>query len=329
MMAYRKRRASKVLHQKFQWFFDLQTKADEMQIIEVSAGGYGVYKRLFPFFSAFKYYKLGGVKMKFVPASTLPVDPTGLSYGAGENTVDPRDQLTPGLTRITNGEDVYTKLDGLTGDQQRELYESMMIDQRWFKWQLQSGLSRYARPMYWQIGQLHQDYLPGSVRNLADTSLTEDCQSISAVYDGANPSGPTAAPITVAADASDPRGLFQTGHRGKLGWMPTDGVLLKGTSGGSGTVHAQAVEAAIPAVNVFTIVTPPMHKTNYYYRVFVTEDVYFKSPVVVGYQNFRSIDRFVQPQFPVAKLPTVNSATTDSNKPFPTNSGEQLPGVIQ
>lgn len=72
-----------------------------------------------------------------------------------------------------------------------------------------------------------------------------------------------------------------------------------------------------------------MHKTNYYYRVFVTEDVYFKSPVVVGYQNFRSIDRFVQPQFPVAKLPTVNSATTDSNKPFPTNSGEQLPGVIE
>ena len=49
----------------------------------------------------------------------------------------------------------------------------------------------------------------------------------------------------------------------------------------------------------------------------------------VGYQNFRSLDRFVQPQFPVAKLPTVNSATTDSNKPFPTNDGGELPGVIQ
>ena len=43
-----------------------------------------------------------GISAKLVPV--FPVTPTGLSYEAGEKTVDPR-SLTPGMM-ITNGEDL-------------------------------------------------------------------------------------------------------------------------------------------------------------------------------------------------------------------------------
>ena len=44
-----------------------------------------------------------------VPASTLPVDPQGLSYDVDDpqTVIPPRDQMNPGLVRITNGEDLY------------------------------------------------------------------------------------------------------------------------------------------------------------------------------------------------------------------------------
>ena len=134
--------------QSYTYFLDLATSPDRVQVVGVSAGGMECMRRLLPFFAAYKYYKLGHVKLKVVPASTLPVDPTGLSYEAGENTVDPRDQFNPGLVRITNGEDIVVPT---TMDQ----YYSLMLDRRWFKFNLQSGFSRDAVPRVWRIAQLH------------------------------------------------------------------------------------------------------------------------------------------------------------------------------
>ena len=89
--------------------------------------------------------------------STLPVDPTGLSLEAGANTVDPRDQFNPGLIRITNGEDMADNFMDLTGANIDKTYYSMMLDRRWFKFQLQSGCRRTAKPLFWSVAQLHQD----------------------------------------------------------------------------------------------------------------------------------------------------------------------------
>ena len=192
-----------------------------MQIISVNAGGDNVIKRLAPFFGAYKYYKLGGVSIKLIPASTLPVDPTGLSYEAGDNTVDPRDQLTPGMCRITNGEDILEDITGLTGDQQRQLYDNMLLDPRWYKWMLQSGVKRFGKPRYWQIGQLHQDKWPGAnvnIPQIVNSSVT-GTQTESQYVDGLTP-----AYHGNVERGSSPYGIFQTGHRGVLGWMPTDGL---------------------------------------------------------------------------------------------------------
>lgn len=293
MRRYRKRRGyrSRVVRMKFQSFVDLATQADNMQIISVNAGGNDVLRRLAPFFGAYKYYKLGGVSIKLIPASTLPVDPTGLSYEAGEQTVDPRDQLTPGMCRITNGEDILENITGLSGDQQRELYNNMLLDPRWYKWMLQSGVKRFGKPRYWQVGQLHQDKWPGSITNLPHIEGVQGAQSLggtSTEYQYMNPGND--AEYRSIVSGSDPRGLFQTGHRGVLGWMPTDGLAKYGILGNA--ERETPLIASIPEIELFKVLMPPMHKTNYYYRMFITETVYFRDPIVMNINGYRPIDVF-------------------------------------
>lgn len=303
MRRYRyKRRSgyrSRVVKMKFQSFVDIGTQADNMQIISINAGGNNVIKRLAPFFSAYKYYKLGNVSIKMIPASTLPVDPTGLSYVEDDfQTVDPRDQLTPGMCRITNGEDILENITGLTGDQQRELYNNMLLDSRWFKWMLQSGVKRIASPRYWQIGQLHQDKWPGAIVNLPRVRTS------TAVTDTEFKYVPEAGSAEYASffAGSDPRGIFQTGHRGKLGWMPTDGLAKMGDL--DNTVKELPELCSVPTVELFKVLTPPMHKTNYYYRMFITETVYFKDPLVMNLNGFRPLDMFHYQSTPVPAKPS-------------------------
>ena len=138
--------------QHIQKFYDISTDPDTMQVITIKTGGKDLIMRTLPFFSAFKKFKLGKVSVRFVPASTLPVDPTGLSYEAGENTVDPRDQFNPGLVRITNGEDFYNDVDG---DTPMSMYYNMMMDKRWYKFHLQNfGIAVLLNPFWrWNLYQ--------------------------------------------------------------------------------------------------------------------------------------------------------------------------------
>lgn len=309
MRRYRKRRAyrSRVVKMKFQSFVDIATQADNMQIISVNAGGKDVLRRLAPFFGAYKYYKLGGVSIKLIPASTLPVDPTGLSYEAGENTVDPRDQLTPGMCRITNGEDILEDITGLTGDQQRQLYDNMLLDPRWYKWMLQSGVKRFGKPRYWQIGQLHQDKWPGANVNIPQLDNAAGVDGT--VAEHKSYAGGTIGTTGIAG--SSPYGLFQTGHRGVLGWMPTDAFQPIRKSDGSFADYP--LLASIPEVELFKILMPPMHKTNYYYRMFITETVYFREPIVMNVNGYRPVDVFHWSVLGLPKKPTeVNSGYTDA-----------------
>lgn len=317
---------------RIQWFFDLSTVAGQTQIITVKSGGTNLVKRLNPFFAAYKYYKLGKVSVKMIPASTLPIDPTGLSYEAGENTVDPRDQLTPGLTRITNGEDCLDDITGLSEEEQRKLYYTMMLDPRWFKWSLQSGLKRSARPLYWQIGQYHQDYYPGATLNVPNfiTGASPEVEPITMHAYAANVTGSTGTGTNFRnryeRDTSDPRGLFQVGHKGRIGWLPTDGLLHAGEAAGM----IDLPHIATPAVvELFKIIMPPAIKTRYYYRVFVTEECFFKDPVLNQLTDFgyRSIDRFVMPKGISEILPTQGSnptfTTPSTYGPVQPNGGDK------
>lgn len=296
---------------KFQSFMDISTDVDSMKIITISAGGENVLKRLAPQFGAYKYYKLGNISVKLVPASTLPVDPTGLSIDPNTDeyaTVDPRDQLTPGLMRITNGEDIFENITGLSDEQQHAIYNNMLLDPRWYKWMLQSGVKRHATPRFWQIGQLHQDKWPGAIVNVpgvdSDGYLVGTNQVFERVVNGSSDTIER-----VALDGSSPYGFFQTGHSGRLGWLPTDGYQRAWVNSTDGRVPLLTSPVE---VECFKLILPKAFKTRYWYRMFISETVFFKEPIVnFGIVNpdtgngYRPLDIFHTPSLPIPVLPTV------------------------
>lgn len=303
---FRRRHSTNVIRMKFQSFMDISTNDSSMQIITVSAGGPEILRRLAPQFGAYKYYKIGNIAVKLVPASTLPVDPTGLSYEAGENSVDPRDQLTPGMMRITNGEDVFEDITGMTAENQIKLYNGMMLDPRWYKWMLQSGVKRHASPRYWQIGQLHQDKWPGASLNVPEFTdgLPVDTANfrISMASTTADGSGTVSANKT--KEMSSPLGFFQTGHRGVLGWLPTDGMQ-----------YGRPMLACPPEVEVMKVILPPARATRYYYRAYISETVYFREPILMALGNaefpFRPLDVFHNTPAPDPYTPSYDLKALD------------------
>ncbi len=266
---------------KFTQFFDISSDSTKFTTFTVKAGGEYVKMRCAPQFACYKYYKLGKVSIKLVPASTLPVDPTGLSYETGESTVDPRDMFNPGLVRITNGEDVAQ-----IGDMNR--YYATLLDPRWFKFQLQQGFSRSAVPLVYNIGEIHQDASPfsgdlhdfpmsgGNVSTVTSFPYNSEGEVIDKVNRGA--SGQTAFDQQLLARYSP----IQTG-RIKLGWMPTDCIASYSHNpylAGSGGLVGYT--ARVPEVDLITFVLPQAFKTKFYYRCFVESTVYFKEPVAVN-----------------------------------------------
>lgn len=306
---------------KFQTFFDIQTSAESMQIIQWSVGGSDVLDRCRHLFGAYKYFKLGKISVKMVPASTLPVDPLGLSYGDTDpQTVDPRDQMNPGLVRITNGEDIPTSVSEIDPNYEMDVYNAMMLDPRWSKFMLQSGFRRSAYPLYWQVGQLSQDKYPGSIVN-----VPSDSNKVARVSEFVNSSAQ--AQFIRDQGVSSARGLFQVGHRGKLGYLPTDFYQYVQVDGSSRFIPRYGANN-IPEVKVITCVLPKAYKTIYYYRVFVTEEVYFtglrSAPIVTGENNnlqINGLDQFIMGGF----LPTgPGGAQTSpaSNASYIPNNGQ-------
>ena len=284
--------------QKFRWFVDLSTTPEKVTVLKITCGGTRCLRRLLPFFGAYKYFKLGKTSIKFVPSSTLPVDPTGLSYEAGENTVDPRDMFNPGLVRITNGEDLADVVlnDITTAEDQNNVYYAMMLDDRWFKFRLQDGFRREAVPLYWRVGQLHQDNFPGSVNNYLQLQGSADvAPTVGHRIEYLTASGMQAKFV----QGSSPHGTFQFGHHDRIGWLPTDMftnnyVSTKGTDTMSPNTP--------PEVDLVTVVLPAAYKTRFYYRLYITEEVYFKEPVAIFPGQFAdgsyvgtTMDRFVTP----------------------------------
>lgn len=272
------RNYTRLVKQKVQSFFDISTTTDGYQILQFNAGGNDLIRRMPGMFGTFKYFKLGNIKVTAVPASTLPVDPTGLSYEQGENTVDPRDQLTPGLIRITNGEDMRGFTDGsvLTSDDE---YNAMMLDPRWFKFMLQSGFKRSCTPKFWGIGMLNQFYAPGSVVNVpvADETLLGQFRADSLITTPTGSSSQNLNNLSPIGSNDLSNGIFQTGQKIRMGWLPTDAINRnQKISTNQGMINS------VPECQCITVILPKQRKTRYYYRVFCTETIYFRDPVVVS-----------------------------------------------
>lgn len=98
--------------------------ASYQEVIDVSTtpgkvGVFGIHtpantkpiKMLEGFYRQFRQMKYLGCMVKVQPAATLPADPLGVSYEAGETTTDPRDLLNPIMVKGCHGETLNNALD--------------------------------------------------------------------------------------------------------------------------------------------------------------------------------------------------------------------------
>ena len=292
---------------KFQSYMDISTSADSLTMIKIHAGGHRMLQRVKHLVGAYKYMKMGSVAVKLLPASTLPVDPLGLSYASDDpQTVDPRDQMNPGLVRITNGESIMDSFSGLTDSVQQQIYLNTMLDPRWSKFMLQSGFQRHATPLFWDLGQIKQDAFPGHIVNVPD-SISAAVGSVANVETTIDESG-QAAHLAQSTGSSD-YGLFQTGHRQRMSWIPTDVLQPLVDDIDTGQRVITPLMMPMPRINVITVLLPKAYKTRYYYRLFITETVYFSGLKNTGIgdgsaNEYRAIDNFVRVPMPTPTMPS-------------------------
>lgn len=325
----------------FQHYLDISTSGSSLQLLKIKAGGEYVRQRCKHLFGTYKYFKLGKVEAKLLPVSSLPIDPAGISMEPSDpNSVDPRDQMNPGLVRITNGEDILESFTGLNDTQMEQMYINTMLDPRWSKFMLQSGFRRKAYPLYWNVGNLHQNVYPDSIKNLPQVDASESTFQVSntGYIQEYMRSGDDNASHVSAGGFSHPGGLFQVGHRGKLGWMPIDAyekffTHYEPKEGEDETIvrgEFAPINEPIPAIDCITIILPKAHKTLYYYRLFITETVYFSGIKNVGINasgdEYRAVDNFTWIDYPMNAHPW--NAKYDTKRPplQPNNGNASLDG---
>lgn len=98
----------------YQEVIDLHTESDKVTAIGFHVPDTDTPHKMFGgFYDQFKKVKYLGMSVTFVPVAKLPVDPLGVSYEAGEPTMDPRDVVNPILLHGCHGNDMGTILNNL------------------------------------------------------------------------------------------------------------------------------------------------------------------------------------------------------------------------
>ena len=110
-----------------------------------------------------------------------------------------------------------------------------------------------------------------------------------------------------------------------MSWLPTDFFQEMRFSNGTATYDYGMNN--VPEVELMKIVLPKAYKTSYYYRVYITETVYFKDPVVLNFNQYTPMDRFVSVSTPTPMLPGANEGTSHNQDSItrPNNQGGVLP----
>lgn len=91
--------------------YDLHTDSESTSILTLHSPITNLPRQMLGgFFKQYRKFRYRGAKVTLRPASTLPADPEGISYEAGEPGIDPRDMLNPILTRGYCGDSLGTFL---------------------------------------------------------------------------------------------------------------------------------------------------------------------------------------------------------------------------
>ena len=324
---------------KIQKWSDIETSTTKVTMLNIGVAGNEIRNRCQPFLSAFKYYRVVGMKVSLLPASTLPADPSQISYESGENSVNPADMMNVGLVRYTNGE-AFSNYKQLTapvsagapfeGDSGMQTYFNMMLDRRWSKFGLQRGMSRFFRPMIYEDGLPMQSVCPDEAIswihaessgqfNVANSRLILDTPNAGDSYLLAPEPNSSQYPNldNVSLFGTSDGFRFQTGRLKRLGWRTTDIAHLGGdmlASSGSSKDDIVSGFNTFPFINMGRIILPRALKTKFAFRVVQTIIVQFRGAVNISPQNTAG-DRYLADMgiYPTGSVNTVPQNVTGGN----------------
>nr|QJQ37740.1 capsid protein [Cressdnaviricota sp.] len=295
---------------KIQKWSDIETSTTKVTCLNVGVAGNEIRNRCQPFIQAFKYYRVLGMKVSLIPASTLPADPSQISYETGENAVNPADMMNVGLVRYTNGEafPYYAKLTGevtagvaFDYDPGMQTYFNMMLDRRWSKFGMQRGMSRFFRPRVYDDGLPIQSICPDeniSYLKADNGSYTVQNSQMNPGYATENKPGNSVGftngqyprLVDLAVFGTSDAWRMQTGKLKPLGWMPTDvahlGHYMNSSSADVGAAGDMQVGFnTFPFINMGRIILPRAMKTKFAFRVVQTIIVQFRGAVNISPEN--------------------------------------------
>lgn len=290
----------------YQEIYDLHTESDRVTVLGIHTPQGNTPRKMFGgFFDQFKKYRYVGASITLVPAARLPVDPLGVSYQAGEPTIDPRDVLNPILWHGCHGNDLGSILNRLYGNPTCEnagdsldvleageatqldwvgrlqrLYYQALTDNTWRKAHPQKGFRKSGlRPLVYSLASTRQ-IAPGSLNG---TDLDDVLQLGDPFGDF---SGDTEGPLTARITRDSPQLI--TPRLTSLGWLDTrnvmiqyDRAVIESPSSDSEEFERQQAmviqnEVCLPKIFMGVILLPPAYKTEQYFRMIVTHHFAFK-----------------------------------------------------
>lgn len=293
---------------KIQKWSDIETSTQKVTMLNIGVAGNEIRNRCQPFIQAFKYYRVVGVKVSLIPASTLPADPSQISYETGENSVNPADMMNVGLVRYTNGEAFpnYKKLTGevtagtaFETDPGMQTYFNMMLDRRWSKFGMQRGMSRFFRPRVYEDGLPIQSLIPDEAisflkkegtspgpyqYNVGNSRVAQGYLSSGEDYlVSSDDQYPSLQNVSVFGSSDSFR--FQTGKLKSLGWRTTDIAHIGGEFDVGGSSQIVSGFNTFPFINMGRIILPRAMKTKFAFRVVQTIIVQFRGAVNISPEN--------------------------------------------
>lgn len=297
--------ATNYVKAKYSEIIDIQTNNNGVTCIGIhTPTGGAPLRMLFGFYRQFRKFRYRGCQVRIQPTSTLPADPAGISYSAGDRLIDPREMINPILFHGCHGESMNEALDiaykgtGISpstvltefpasedfrGDelgsdefQQGDfLYYSALSDRGFRKFLPQvGGKLPFLKPLVWKLGA-DRPILPhacqpnsGQITNLTG-GMSANPSSESSGGDGV-----CIQEILPRIDGTQlPVNLMTTGVR-PLGWLPTYQLWTAGPDGGDSSVAAPACYSYLPKIFMGMIILAPSYRVEQYYRLYI--DHYFE-----------------------------------------------------
>lgn len=238
----------------YQEVIDLHTESDTVTAIGIHTPQGDTPRKMFGgFFDQFKKFRYLGASIVMVPAARLPVDPLGVSYEAGEPTIDPRDLMNPILWHGCHGNDMGSILNKLYGNPtydnasdsldvqvsqeitsvpdwvatMQRLYYQALTDNTWKKAHPQKGFKKTGlRPLVYSLASTRQIAPGTSVTGIGSDKNDLMGVNVSGDFDIAGDSfGGSLSNGAWSSTETRFTPQFVTPRLTSLGWLDTRNVL--------------------------------------------------------------------------------------------------------